>query len=89
MSLTYAGAHQRVVRLRGEAAAHACEECGEPAEEWSFDHSDTRALVDEAGRAYSLNPHFYRPLCRRHHRAFDREQRDRVQLGPADWWRAS
>jgi hypothetical protein len=81
---TYAAAHLRVVRERGDAAAHRCARCPSPADEWAYDHTDSRELLDDVGRPYSLNPNFYLPLCRPCHRRFDAQQRDREQ--PQPWW---
>src|SRR5690606_2960253 len=36
----YGAAHERVYRKRGRASQHDCVDCGERAEEWSYDHSD-------------------------------------------------
>ena len=33
---TYLAAHLRVHHIRGKASAHACTECGQPADEWSY-----------------------------------------------------
>jgi hypothetical protein len=70
--LTYAGAHRRVYRRRGRAAAHACA-CGRPAKHWSYDHSDPASLTDRRGRPYSLDPDHYFPTCVSCHKFADYE----------------
>lgn len=67
----YTAAHGRVKYLHGPAAAHACVDCGDNAQDWSYDKSDPTQLVDERGRPYSLDPTCYVPRCRSCHRRHD------------------
>lgn len=70
----YVGAHDRVRRLRGVARLHRCIDCGEPAEDWSYDGNDPAELIDQIkphGSPYSLLPKHYDPRCRPCHAAKD------------------
>jgi hypothetical protein len=82
----YAGAHFRVVRLRGDAHEHACAHCGGPATQWAYDHADPdeQVAVQYRGRGdypYSLDVEHYLPLCVRCHRLFDVSTRRRGATG--------
>ena len=74
----YVAAHSRVRRERGKAKYHGCTDCGAPAREWSYDHTDPDEVADEKGRPYSLKPEHYSPRCVPCHRAFDRCEEARV-----------
>lgn len=67
----YTAAHRRLVKTRGKAAGHVCDECGKPALDWAYDHADACELVEAGGRhtgkVYSADPAHYRPLCRSCH----------------------
>lgn len=71
----YFGAHQRVRTARGPAGHHQCVDCGDRAQDWSYDHADPteRFGTSHTGRglAYSLNPLHYQPRCKPCHGAFD------------------
>lgn len=71
----YFGAHARVRTLRGRAEDHPCVDCGEPAQDWSYDHTDPDERVGTKGTgrglAYSLNASHYQPWCKPCHGAFD------------------
>lgn len=71
---TWYTVHKRLERQRGSARDHACVDCGGPAREWSYDHTDPDALTcDVRGSvlAYSLDLDRYEPRCVRCHRRFD------------------
>lgn len=83
--VSYSGAHRRARRVRGPASDHACvgEGCDKQAIDWAYNHADPDELVGpvqqakSSGRppimaAYSPDPAFYVPMCRKCHRAFDR-----------------
>jgi hypothetical protein len=70
-SATYAAVHQRLRSVRGPAKTKKCGQCGAPAREWSYDHSDPDQLVDDSCGPYSLDLARYRPLCARCHRNLD------------------
>lgn len=76
--LTYDGAHSRVKGQRGSASGHLCR-CGDQAEQWAYSHADFKQRADpegrEKGRAYSINPDRYVPMCRSCHSRFDNEHR--------------
>lgn len=68
----YAGLHRRLERQRGHASEFSCDECGDPAQEWAYDHSDPDEITDDPdGRPYSLDFERYRPLCVSCHRRSD------------------
>lgn len=68
---SYTGAHARIVRLYGRAADHACVDCGDCAEEWSYDHECSNERHDDVRGPYSMNPERYDPRCKSCHRRFD------------------
>lgn len=67
----YAAAHYRVRRAKGMANAHPCVDCGEQADEWSYNGSGIEERVSPEGLAYSLNTDQYEPRCKPCHRRFD------------------
>jgi len=80
--ITYIGAHARVRRARGSARNHLCVDCGERADEWSYDGGspvEIRGLVptSKGGKTYvrsmawSPDPADYSPRCRADHREHD------------------
>lgn len=58
----YAAVHQLLKRDRGRASEHPCIDCGETAQEWSFDQP--------TGHSTDLSR--YHARCRRCHARFDR-----------------
>lgn len=77
----YTAAHDRVRRLRGRPEAHACVTCGEPAQEWALRADAAERHAGIAGISvleYSANPADYQPMCVRHHRLYDAEQRNGI-----------
>lgn len=71
---SYRTAHKRVHSVRGMASAHSCVDCGNPAQEWSYDHADPAALVEVVKgfpMAYSENVGHYEPRCIPCHRGYD------------------
>jgi len=73
-TIGYHAAHHRVYAAKGKASQYACEECGQPAEQWAYKGSDQEqtGFVSYRGRkgqsavtlvAWSPNPDDYRPLC--------------------------
>ena len=80
-SLDYDYAHDRVVRARGSASTHECDQCGDvAAQDWAYDHCDVRQLTDERGRHYSSDITRYRPMCRSCHKRFDLWVRGRAAM---------
>lgn len=76
--VTYRQAHRRVEAARGHASSYRCEDCGGPAVEWSYSHTDPDelvAIVNGKPRRYSLSGDFYAARCRPCHRAFDHAHR--------------
>jgi hypothetical protein len=74
----YRAAHARVQAARGHASSYPCADCGLPAADWAYDHSNPDELVaavNGALRRYSLDSDRYVPRCRKCHRRFDAAQR--------------
>lgn len=75
----YAGAHYRVKSVNGPAKEHRCAECKKKkAEEWAYVGGDPDELVElrypkgvPREIAYSVNPDYYRPLCKPCHARVD------------------
>lgn len=74
LSQTYRAVHKRLWRTRGSASGYVCP-CGQPAQEWSYDHSDPAPLrgTTPRGRAvtYSADLSRYQALCKVCHSARD------------------
>jgi len=81
MKQPYRSTHKWIRTVKGKASAHPCVDCGSPAEEWSYNHSDPNEVVDDNvhGRGvrctFSLDPEFYEPRCKPCHRRFDQIER--------------
>ncbi len=70
----YRAAHSRVRRVRGAAAYHACEQCGQEACDWALINESPRAVakvINGTQRRWSDHPDDYRPMCRACHRTYD------------------
>jgi hypothetical protein len=77
--VTYQGMHYRVKKYRGSASQFLCIDCGQQAEEWSYNHLDENERTGTDGGhllPYSTDVTFYEPRCKSCHRAFD-QSRDR------------
>lgn len=63
----YGAAHDRVARRKGLASSYPCADCGNPAQQWAYNHSDPNEKVPTTGYgkgcAYSTNPDMYEPKC--------------------------
>ncbi|GAA1736915.1 hypothetical protein [Microcella frigidaquae] len=59
----YYQAHKRLTVDRGPASAHACVDCGQPAQHWSYSNASPDELTDVTGLRYSLNQDDYQPRC--------------------------
>src|SRR6478735_765157 len=74
-TVSYQSAHSRVKRLWGSASQYTCVNCGEPARDWAYDHTDPTELLGESKRngavLYSVWEEFYKPMCGPCHGAFD------------------
>lgn len=71
---TYGAAHHWVRQARGSASEHQCVDCGDPAREWAYDHTDPDEMSEKQGRltlSYSAKPQHYQPMCKPCHRRFD------------------
>ena len=67
----YRAVHARLAAQRGAATAYACVDCGDDAEQWSYDNLDVDERCDDQRRVYSLDLDHYAPRCRRCHHAYD------------------
>lgn len=68
----YSAAHYRVKSVRGSATNHMCTDCGNRAQDWSFNYSDPNPKYDDdTGMAYSPDVTYYEPRCKKCHKAFD------------------
>jgi hypothetical protein len=89
----YRAAHKRVQSERGPAWLGDCADCGEGADEWSYDHNDLHELeaTDNAnlGALYSLDAARYSPRCKACHVRFDlaraAERRGEAVRVPDGW----
>lgn len=68
---TYSAIHSRLRASRGSAGRYPCIDCGERAEQWSYDHRDPDQLVSALGHPYSTNLEHYAPRCCSCHRIYD------------------
>jgi hypothetical protein len=70
-AITYGAAHDRVRASLGSARRHTCVACGEPADDWAYNHADPEEKTSPDGYPYSVNPQHYQPMCVPCHRHFD------------------
>lgn len=71
---SYDGMHKRLFYDKGKASAHSCVDCGNRADEWSYDGGAPNEYVNEVNGStlfYSTNQEFYSPRCKRCHRIMD------------------
>src|SRR5690625_4837991 len=67
----YTAAHDRLRSDRGRVQGYSCVDCGDRAEQWSYDHSDPDELMcPRMGLPYSLDPECYSPRCVPCHKHF-------------------
>lgn len=74
MDVTYGGAHSRVRTINGPASARACVDCGQQADQWSYDRldPDERIEPDDPKRmAYSAKVEHYQARCNSCHWKID------------------
>lgn len=72
--MTYTSLHRRLSHVRGRARDHACVDCGEGADDWSYDHSCPDELLGiHNGKLlpYTLDLDRYQPRCLSCHRKHD------------------
>lgn len=69
----YTAMHYRIRSARGSAKTQACVDCGNPANHWSYDLSDSEPLVDK-GLTFSLDMNRYEPRCSHCHSVHDRKE---------------
>lgn len=67
----YNPAHRSLQHIRGKARNYSCVDCGEQAEEWSYNGGDPDEITDGDGRRFTRNVAAYSPRCVRCHRFFD------------------
>lgn len=80
----YSMAHSRVRADRGRVQEYECVDCGQPAEHWSYDHTDPDEMyaLDLSAHpvAYSAIPAHYSPRCVRCHKRFDLDRLDSATI---------
>jgi hypothetical protein len=62
----YGRAHERVRAARGPASSQRCADCGQGAENWSYDHRDPDERIepnDPKRKPYSVKVEHYQPRC--------------------------
>lgn len=74
--ITYSGAHQRVLKVKGPAASYQCVDCGGGALHWSLRNDSAIRQSGEGQHGYlmdySPDPDDYEPRCVPCHAAYDR-----------------
>ena len=55
MVLTYKGMHTKLRRELGPASDYMCDDCGKPANEWSFEGGNDQDLDNYGARCYSCH----------------------------------
>ena len=70
-SITYSRMHATFISERGLAPSRECVDCGKPAHDWSYDHSDPNELISATGARFSADTQRYAPRCKSCHRVFD------------------
>lgn len=69
---SYHAVHRRITATRGPARQFTCK-CGEPAEQWAYQHNDPEALTSPLGHPYSLRIFdCYAPMCLSCHGRLDK-----------------
>lgn len=71
---TYSAAHDRIRTDCGPASLHQCQDCGNRAAHWSYDHEDPDEMHEMIGStlvAYSANQSHYAPRCVPCHKRYD------------------
>jgi hypothetical protein len=71
----YTAVHLKLRDHRGRARDQRCVDCGEPAQQWSYDHADPNELLTPTGLEYSADLAHYDPRCNACHRTFDQQHR--------------
>jgi hypothetical protein len=67
----YTAMHERIYRMYGPAADHACQRCGGPATDWAYDHADPNERREVGKGPYSTDPAHYMALCHSCHMKLD------------------
>jgi hypothetical protein len=74
-NVEYGAVHCRLRSHRGSARSHSCEDCGQPAKQWSYNHDDPNELIQQSGvlqgLPYSSDVNHYSPRCVPCHKRFD------------------
>lgn len=78
----YEAAHWRVKNIHGSARINTCIDCGEMADDWSYDGLDPEEKQDPIhGCWYSLKINHYQARCRECHRQYDKKIRELRIIG--------
>lgn len=70
---TYYSMHKHIKYVHGSASALDCVDCGQAAEDWSYNHDggNSEVIDDAIGLAYSTDIGDYDPRCKPCHGRFD------------------
>lgn len=87
----YKTVHNRMTKQFGSARNYECVDCGEQALQWSYNGGDPKELVQRTGPsntplAYSADPSYYSPRCKRCHLEYDVAVRWREGRGGHATW---
>ena len=70
----YGVVHYLLRKQRGPASKHWCVKCGQPAQQWAYDHRDVFERIDpmtSPPMVFSVNFEHYQPMCARCHQRLD------------------
>jgi hypothetical protein len=74
---TYKAIHIRLTKTYGPASFYQCVDCGNQAQQWSYDNTDDQVRIDPAiGCAYSFDLFRYQSRCVPCHVKYDKAVRD-------------
>lgn len=70
---SYRAVHARLAADRGKAHHYPCVDCGNPADDWSYDYLDPDVLYSRTGTPYSTDQAHYHPRCDKCHGQHDEQ----------------
>lgn len=71
---SYNAVHLRIAKERGPASGRNCEDCGRPADDWSYNRSGVSEITELRGDylvVFSTDTSQYDPRCKRCHNHLD------------------
>jgi hypothetical protein len=69
----YQAAHLRIAAINGKASSHACADCDQQANDWSYVHNCADEVQRPGRPPYCTHADHYVPRCRPCHRAYDKD----------------